>query len=46
MDHHTASQSDPLYDVREQRWIDEWVPEVAGTWRCHGWCGRRTSSAR
>ena len=30
IDHHTASQSDPLYDVREHRWIDEWVPEVAG----------------
>jgi xylulokinase len=30
IDHHTASQSDPLYDVRAHRWIDEWVPDVAG----------------
>ncbi len=30
LDHHTASQCDPLYDVRRNTWIDEWVPEVAG----------------
>jgi xylulokinase len=30
LDHHTASQTDPLYDVRGFGWIDEWVPEVAG----------------
>ena len=30
LDHHTASQSDPLYDVRTHEWIDEWVSEVAG----------------
>ncbi len=29
LDHHTASQSDPLYDVRQNRWIGDWVPEVA-----------------
>ncbi len=30
LDHHTASQCDPLYDVRRNTWVDEWVPEVAG----------------
>jgi xylulokinase len=30
LDHHTASQTDPLYDVRAFGWIDEWVPEIAG----------------
>ena len=30
LDHHTASQTDPLYDVRGFGWIPEWVPEVAG----------------
>jgi len=30
LDHHTASQCDPLYDVRHNTWIDEWVPPVAG----------------
>jgi xylulokinase len=29
LDHHTASQSDPLYDVRAHDWVQEWVPEVA-----------------
>jgi xylulokinase len=30
LDHHTASQSDPLYDVRAGAWVEEWVPEVVG----------------
>ena len=30
LDHHTASQCDPLYDVRRNTWVEEWVPEVAG----------------
>lgn len=30
LDHHTASQSDPLYDVRAHDWVHEWVPEVVG----------------
>jgi xylulokinase len=30
LDHHTASQCDPLYDVRRNAWVDEWVPVVAG----------------
>ncbi len=30
LDHHTASQCDPLYDVRRNTWIEEWVPLVAG----------------
>jgi xylulokinase len=29
LDHHSASQCDPLYDLREQRWIPELVEEVA-----------------
>ena len=29
LDHHTASQCDPLYDIRTFGWIDEWVREVA-----------------
>ena len=30
LDHHTASQSDPLYDVRANTWVSEWAPEVVG----------------
>jgi xylulokinase len=30
LDHHSASQSDPLYDVRAFDWAHDWVPEVAG----------------
>lgn len=29
IDHHSASQSDPLYDVHARAWADEWLPEVA-----------------
>jgi xylulokinase len=29
LDHHSASQCDPLYDVRELGWIPEWAEEIA-----------------
>ena len=29
LDHHTASQSDPLYHLDENRWIEEWAHEIA-----------------
>jgi len=29
LDHHSASQCDPLYDLKENRWIDEWAEELA-----------------
>ena len=29
LDHHSASQCDPLYDVHETRWIKEWAEEIA-----------------
>ena len=29
LDHHSASQCDPLYDVRENRWIGGWAEEIA-----------------
>ncbi|WP_226345499.1 FGGY-family carbohydrate kinase [Agilicoccus flavus] len=29
IDHHTASQSDPLYDVHARDWADDWAAEVA-----------------
>lgn len=29
LDHHSASQCDPLYDLREYRWIGEWAEEIA-----------------
>jgi xylulokinase len=29
LDHHSASQAVPLYDVNENRWIEEWAAEVA-----------------
>jgi xylulokinase len=29
LDHHSASQCDPLYDVRSNRWIEDWAEEVA-----------------
>jgi xylulokinase len=29
LDHHSASQCDPLYDVRSYRWIEDWAEEVA-----------------
>lgn len=28
LDHHSASQSDPLYDLRAQAWADDWVEDV------------------
>jgi xylulokinase len=28
LDRHTASQSDPLFDLREQTWADEWAPDI------------------
>ena len=30
LDHHTASQSDPLYDLRQRGWASDWVEHVAG----------------
>jgi len=30
VDRHTASGFNPLFDVHEGAWIDEWVPEVLG----------------
>jgi xylulokinase len=29
LDHHSASQSDPLYDLRAQAWAEDWAAEVA-----------------
>jgi xylulokinase len=29
LDHHSASQCDPLYDLREGRWAEDWAEEVA-----------------
>ncbi|MEO8285976.1 MAG: FGGY-family carbohydrate kinase [Chloroflexota bacterium] len=29
LDHHSASQCDPLYDLKENRWIDDWAEEIA-----------------
>ena len=29
LDHHSASQCDPLYDLQENRWIEEWADEIA-----------------
>lgn len=29
LDHHTASQCDPLYDINNFTWLDEWVTEIA-----------------
>jgi xylulokinase len=29
LDHHSASQCDPLYDIHENRWIEEWAQEIA-----------------
>ncbi|MCT2592749.1 FGGY-family carbohydrate kinase [Streptomyces sp. N2-109] len=29
LDHHSASQCTPLYDLRERRWIEEWREEIA-----------------
>ena len=28
LDHHSASQCDPLYDIHENRWIEEWSEEI------------------
>jgi xylulokinase len=30
LDHHSASQCDPLYDLRDGTWIDDWWHHVAG----------------
>lgn len=29
LDHHTASQCDPLYDLHSRTWIEEWCEDVA-----------------
>lgn len=29
LDHHTASQSDPLYDLGAEQWADDWYDEIA-----------------
>ena len=29
LDHHSASQCDPLYDIHENCWIEEWAEEIA-----------------
>jgi xylulokinase len=29
LDHHSASQTDPLYDLRSERWSTDWAAEVA-----------------
>jgi xylulokinase len=29
LDHHSASQCGPLYDVRENRWLEDWAAQVA-----------------
>ncbi|MDQ3965340.1 MAG: FGGY-family carbohydrate kinase [Actinomycetota bacterium] len=29
LDHHSASQCDPLYDIGKNRWIEEWASEIA-----------------
>lgn len=29
LDHHTASQCDPLYDIHDFAWMDDWVSEIA-----------------
>ncbi len=30
LDHHSASQSDPLYDVRAGGWAEDWAEDLAG----------------
>ncbi|MGI8587392.1 MAG: FGGY-family carbohydrate kinase [Chloroflexia bacterium] len=29
LDHHSASQCDPLYDLKQNRWIEDWAAEIA-----------------
>jgi xylulokinase len=29
LDHHSASQCDPLYDLQTNRWIEDWAAEIA-----------------
>lgn len=29
LDHHSASQCDPLYDVHSNRWIEDWADEIS-----------------
>jgi xylulokinase len=29
LDHHSASQCDPLYDLKEHHWIEEWAQDIA-----------------
>lgn len=31
IDHHSASQSDPLYDIHTRDWAHDWAPEVVGS---------------
>ena len=29
LDHHTASQCDPLYDIRSHAWLEDWASDIA-----------------
>jgi xylulokinase len=29
LDHHSASQCDPLYDLQERHWIEDWAEDIA-----------------
>ncbi len=31
LDHHSASQCDPLYDLDQARWADDWVADLLGS---------------
>ncbi len=34
LDHHTAPQGDPMYDLRNRRWHDDWAGELWLGFRC------------
>ena len=42
LDHHTASQCDPLYDITENTWIPNGRRSFRPAYHCLGWCGRRS----
>ena len=29
LDHHSASQCDPLYEIQANRWAEDWAAEIA-----------------
>ena len=46
LDHHTASQCDPLYDLQRRDWAHDWARDIGGGCRCPAGLAERGRRAR